>query len=72
MQCKVAIRVNLATIYKSLCALPPTEPKIGNEGQAMKPELHTELHALCSLLYLGDISDEEWALPQVHMSYCIS
>lgn len=36
----------------------------------MKPELHAELKALCTLFYLGEISDEEWALLQIHMSYC--
>ena len=36
----------------------------------MKPELHTELHALCTLFYSGEISEEEWALLQIHMAYC--
>jgi hypothetical protein len=36
----------------------------------MTPELHGELKALCWLYFLGEISEEEWALLQVHMAYC--
>lgn len=32
--------------------------------------MHAELTALCQLFHLGEISDEEWALLQVHMAYC--
>jgi hypothetical protein len=36
----------------------------------MTPQLHAELAALCRLFYSGEISDEEWALLQIHMAYC--
>jgi len=36
----------------------------------MTSQLHGELAALCVLYYSGEISDEEWALLQVHMAYC--
>ena len=36
----------------------------------MNPQLHDELVALCSLYYSGEISEEEWALLQIHMGYC--
>jgi hypothetical protein len=36
----------------------------------MTPELHEELKALGWRFFLGEISDEEWALLQIHMAYC--
>lgn len=36
----------------------------------MNPQLHDEFVALCALFYSGDITDEEWALLQVHLAYC--
>ena len=36
----------------------------------MTAELHAELMALCYRFHSEDISDEEWALLQVHMAYC--
>jgi hypothetical protein len=36
----------------------------------MTSQLHAELAALCRLYYSGEISDEEWALLQIHMAYC--
>jgi hypothetical protein len=36
----------------------------------MTPQMHAELEALCPLFYSGEISDEEWALLQIHMAYC--
>ncbi len=36
----------------------------------MTPQMHSELMALCGLFYSGEISDEEWALLQIHMAYC--
>jgi hypothetical protein len=36
------------------------------------PEFHDEFVALCALFYAGEISEEEWALLQIHMGYCDS
>ena len=38
----------------------------------MNPQLHDEFVAFCALFYSGEISDEEWALLQVHLAYCDS
>jgi predicted anti-sigma-YlaC factor YlaD len=38
----------------------------------VNPQLHDEFIALCALFYSGEISDEEWALLQVHLAYCDS
>lgn len=38
----------------------------------MNPQLHDEFVALCALFYSGEISEEEWALLQIHMAYCDS
>jgi hypothetical protein len=38
----------------------------------VNPQLHDEFVALCSLYYSGEISEEEWALLQIHMAYCDS
>jgi anti-sigma factor RsiW len=38
----------------------------------VNPRLHDEFVALCALFYSGEITDEEWALLQVHMAYCDS
>jgi len=38
----------------------------------VNPQLHDEFAALCALFYSGEISDEEWALLQVHLAYCDS
>jgi hypothetical protein len=38
----------------------------------VNPQLHDEFVALCALFYSGEISDEEWALLQVHLAYCDS
>jgi hypothetical protein len=38
----------------------------------VNPQLHEEFIALCALFYSGEISDEEWALLQVHLAYCDS
>lgn len=38
----------------------------------MNHQLHNEFVALCALYYSGEISEEEWALLQIHMSYCDS
>jgi hypothetical protein len=38
----------------------------------VNPQLHNEFVALCALFYSGEISDEEWALLQVHLAYCDS
>jgi len=36
----------------------------------VNPDFHDEFVALCALYYSGDISEEEWALLQIHMAYC--
>jgi anti-sigma factor RsiW len=36
----------------------------------VNPQLHDEFVALCSLYYSSEISEEEWALLQIHMGYC--
>lgn len=38
----------------------------------MNPQLHDEFIALCALFFSGELSDEEWALLQVHLAYCDS
>jgi hypothetical protein len=38
----------------------------------VNPEFHDEFVALCALYHSGDISEEEWALLQIHMAYCDS
>jgi hypothetical protein len=38
----------------------------------LNPQFHDEFVALCALFHAGEISDEEWALLQVHMAYCDS
>jgi len=38
----------------------------------VNPQLHDEFVALGALFYSGEISDEEWALLQVHLAYCDS
>lgn len=38
----------------------------------MNPPFHDEFVALCALFYSGEISEEEWALLQIHMAYCDS
>lgn len=38
----------------------------------MNPEFHDVFVALVPLFYSGELTDEEWALLQVHMAYCDS
>jgi hypothetical protein len=38
----------------------------------VNPDFHDEFVALCALFYSGEISEEEWALLQIHMAYCDS
>jgi anti-sigma-K factor RskA len=38
----------------------------------VNPEFHDEFVALVPLFYSGELTDEEWALLQVHMAYCDS
>lgn len=38
----------------------------------MNPEFHHEFEALCALYYSGELSEEDWALLQIHMGYCDS
>jgi hypothetical protein len=36
----------------------------------MTPQMHEELKTLLWLFFLEEISEEEWALLQIHMAYC--
>ena len=36
----------------------------------MELKLHAALQALFALYYSSEISEEEWALLQIHMAYC--
>jgi hypothetical protein len=38
----------------------------------VNPQFHDEFVALCALYYSGEISEEEWALLQIHLAYCDS
>jgi len=38
----------------------------------VNPRFHDEFDALVALYYSGEISEEEWALLQIHMAYCDS
>jgi len=38
----------------------------------VNPQVHDEFVALSALYYSGEISEEEWALLQIHMAYCDS
>jgi hypothetical protein len=43
-----------------------------NAAAPVKPEFHAEFVELSALYFSGEISDEEWALLQVHLAYCES
>ena len=38
----------------------------------MNPQLHDEFVAMCALFASGELTEEEWALLQVHLAYCDS
>ncbi len=38
----------------------------------MTTRLHEELAALCVYFSSGELSEEEWALVQIHLAYCDS
>jgi hypothetical protein len=47
--------------------------KLHSKGtEPLNPQLHDEFVALVALYYSGDLTDEEWALLQVHLAYCDS
>jgi hypothetical protein len=47
--------------------------KLHSKGtEPLNPQLHDEFVALVALYYSGDLTDEEWALLQVHLAYCES
>jgi Anti-sigma-K factor rskA, C-terminal len=46
--------------------------RIQSPTAPVNPQFHDEFVALVALYYSGDISEEEWALLQIHMSYCDS
>lgn len=39
-------------------------------AKPVNPRFHDEFIALCALFFSGELSDEEWALLQVHLAYC--
>ena len=39
---------------------------------SLNPQFHDEFVALVALYFSGEISEEEWALLQIHMAYCDS
>lgn len=44
--------------------------RTAKETEPVNPQLHAEFVELCALFYTGELSDEEWALLQIHMAYC--
>lgn len=46
--------------------------KTRSTAGAVNPEFHHEFEALCALYSSGDLTEEEWALLQIHMGYCDS
>ena len=45
---------------------------LGGKLSAVNPQWHDEFVVLCSLFASGELSEEEWALLQVHLAYCES
>jgi len=39
-------------------------------AEPVNPQFHNEFVALSALYFSGEISEEEWALLQIHMAYC--
>ncbi|HEX4021306.1 MAG TPA: hypothetical protein VHX63_09195, partial [Acidobacteriaceae bacterium] len=46
--------------------------KLQSASAPVNPQFHDEVDALVALYYSGEISEEEWALLQIHMAYCDS
>jgi hypothetical protein len=47
--------------------------KLHRKGtEPVNPQFHDEFVALGALFYAGELTDEEWALLQVHLAYCDS
>jgi Anti-sigma-K factor rskA len=46
--------------------------KLESATAPVNPQFHNEFEALVALYYSGEISEEEWALLQIHMAYCDS
>ena len=46
--------------------------RLPSAAAPVNPQFHDEFVALCALYYSGEISEEEWALLQIHMAYCDS
>jgi hypothetical protein len=42
----------------------------GKGTEPVNPQFHDEFVALVALFYSGELTDEEWALLQVHLAYC--
>jgi hypothetical protein len=43
-----------------------------NGSKTVNPRWHDEFAALCALFSTGELTEEEWALLQVHLAYCDS
>jgi hypothetical protein len=47
------------------------EGKLNPRGsESVNPQLHDEFVELVALFYSGELTDEEWALLQIHLSHC--
>ncbi len=46
--------------------------KSRSSAEPLNPQFHEEFVPLCALYYSGELSEEEWALLQIHMAYCDS
>jgi Anti-sigma-K factor rskA len=44
--------------------------KLSGTAKPVNPQFHDEFVALFPLYFSGEISEEEWALLQIHMAYC--
>lgn len=44
--------------------------KLPGTATPVNPQFHDEFVALCPLYFSDEISEEEWALLQIHMAYC--
>jgi hypothetical protein len=41
-------------------------------AKPVNPQFHDEFIALCAQFFAEELTDEEWALLQVHLAYCDS
>lgn len=50
----------------------PFESSVTEGSRVMNPRWHDEFVALCALFPTGELTEEEWALLQIHLAYCDS